>query len=99
MCYNINNLPEGIKCVSNDNEDFIIHLSNEQLELAQKNAESFICDLFSNKIIGDDVRMAYRLKYEPLDLQNDRLIWSHYNVESLIKFLDKDFRASKLFVK
>ena len=23
MCYNINNLPEGIKCVSNDNEYFI----------------------------------------------------------------------------
>lgn len=97
MSYSIDNLPEGIKAVSNDNEDFSINLSNAQLELAQRNAESFIENLFSYKVIGDDVRIAYMLKYESSDFQTDRLIWSHYNVKSLIKFLDKDFAPSKLY--
>ena len=96
MAYSINNLPKEIHIV---NGDYAINLSNDQLAFAQKNANDFLSELFSNKVLGDDVRIAIFLKYHPDYFQSEKGQWGEYTVKSLLKFLDKDFRSYKLNIK
>lgn len=88
--------PEGILEVHED--EFTINLSDRQLRNAVDNANLFISHLDSSKVIGDDIKVAFRLVYEPKLFQNPtKSTFDDYFVKSLMKFLDPNFKLVGLF--